>query len=405
MKEAAEAERFEAAAKIRDSISSMENIWKKQFIVTPHVSVDQDVIAYIGDHRGTLIETLHVRKGRVIGNRQYFLPHLNVHSETENHQDWLTSFINQYYSDNIIPDEIILPLDLGEDIYRLLGRVFQKRQGVDCRFVYVHNESHKKLMRLAENNASNHFKDQVSKKENREEALNTIQQKLRLPHFPQRIECFDVSHFQGLETVASQVVFVDGVPQTSEYRKYKIKTVQRNIDDYASMKEVLTRRFQRREIDLPDLILVDGGRGQLNIATQVLEELELSSLPVVGIAKARTERAFEKKEVLGSDERFFLPKRKNPIIFSKSSEALHVLVQLRDEAHRFAITYHRKLREQGLLASELDKVRGIGPHRKEKLLKHFGSIEALKKASVEEIARVHGVSKDLAEDLLNQLQS
>ena len=250
MRSAAQMERFEAAAKLRDHISSMEEIWKKQFVVNPHIDLDQDVIAYSGDHRGTLIETLHVRKGRVIGNRQYFLSNLNVESPDEDHRDWLTSFINQYYSDNIIPDEIIIPLDLGDDIYRLLKRVFKQRQGVLCKIIYVHSDAHKKLINLAQSNANNHFHDQVSKKENIENTLNNIQKKLSLTRYPHRMECFDISHFQGMNSVASQVVFIDGLPQKNDYRKYKLRTVQ-GINDYASMKEVLERRFQHTEMNHP----------------------------------------------------------------------------------------------------------------------------------------------------------
>ena len=189
-------------------------------------------------------------------------------------------------------------------------------------------------MRLAESNALSHFEDKVSKQENRERALETIQKKLKLPEFPRRMECFDISHFQGDESVASQVVFVDGLPKRDEYRRYKLMTGA-GPNDYLSMKEVLERRFNHTEYDDPQLVLVDGGRGQLNMAVRVLREMDWSEIPVVGIAKARTEKGFDKKEVARSEERFFLPKRQNPVTFSRSSEALQILVQLRNEAHRF----------------------------------------------------------------------
>ena len=404
MKEAAQEERFEAAAKLRDSILAVETIWKKQVVVSHHVDRDQDVIAYYGDRRGTLIETLHIRGGRVIGSRQYFLSKLDVNADYEDHREWLTSFINQYYSENMIPDEIIIPLDLGPDLYKLLGQVFKERQSKESQFVYVHNEEHRRLMKLAKNNACSHFKDQVSKQEGREKSLEIIQKKLRLPEFPQRIECFDISNFQGDESVASQVVFVEGLPQKSDYRRYKIKTVE-GPDDYASMKEVLERRFYHTEYDDPQLVLVDGGRGQLNKAVQILKEMGRPEIPIVGMAKGRTEEGFDKKEVIRSEERFFLPQRKNPVTFSQSAEALQILVQLRDEAHRFAITYHRVLRERGLLSSELDKIKNLGKRRKETLLKHFGSVQRVKRASIDEICEVEGFSKKLAEQVLNQLNA
>ncbi len=403
MKKAAKEERFEAAARLRDSISAVEVIWKKQFIVNSHVDTDQDVIAYHGDHRGTLIETLHVRSGRVTGNRSYFFPKLNVQAEDEDPREWLTSFINQYYSENVIPDEIIISVDLGEDLYKLLGQVLKMRQGKEreSQFIYVHREEHVQLLELAQSNAVSHFEDQVSKQEDLVQALKIIQTQFKLPALPQRMECFDISNFQGDESVASQVVFVGGVPQKDEYRRYKIKTVQ-GVNDYASMKEVLGRRFLHTEYDDPQLVLVDGGRGQLNKAVEILKELGRSEIPVVGIAKARTERNFQKEEVVESEERFFLPQRQNPVTFSRGG-ALHILVQMRDEAHRFAITYHRNLRGKNLLSSELDKVKGLGEVRKKALLQKFGSVEKLKNASAEEISKVQGFSMNLVEKILKQL--
>ena len=402
MEMAAKEERFEAATKLRDSIAAMEAIWKKQVVVNPNINLDQDVIAYYGDRRGTLIETLHIRGGKIIGSRQYFLNQLDVTSESEDHREWLTSFINQYYSENIIPDEIIIPLDLGMDLYKLLGEVFKERQGKKSQFIYVHNEEERELMKLAESNALSHFKDQISKKEDRQRALEDIQKKLKLPEFPQRMECFDISNFQGDESVASQVVFVEGAPQKSDYRRYKIKTVE-GPDDYASMKEVLERRFQHTEYEDPQLVLVDGGRGQLSKALEILKEIGRPEVPVVGIAKARTESGFDKKKVVSSEERFFLPKRQNPVTFSRSSEALQILTQIRDEAHRFAITYHRKLRGKSLLSSQLDSIKGLGEKRKKILLKHFGSVENIKAASVEEICQLKGFSKKLALQIWEQL--
>src|SRR5690606_30032116 len=179
-----------------------------------------------------------------------------------------------------------------------------------------------------------------------------------LPEIPKRIECYDISHFQGAETVASQVVFEDGLANTDQYRRYKLRTVQ-GVNDYESMKEVLSRRLNHDEWDDPQLILIDGGKGQLNVVAQVLKDLGRSDLPVASLAKARTERDFEKQEVATTQERFFLPGQSNYITFRENSEAYKILTNIRDEAHRFAITYHRKLRENSMLESVLDAIPGL----------------------------------------------
>jgi excinuclease ABC subunit C len=198
------------------------------------------------------------------------------------------------------------------------------------------------------------------------------------------------------------VVFDEGVPAKEFYRRYKIKTVE-GANDYASMKEVLSRRFEHKEYEDPDLIVVDGGKGQLSTAVRVLEEIKRKDIAVVGLAKARTQGEFSDQEVFATEERFFLPGRQNPIIFKPSSEAFQILVGIRDEAHRFAITYHRKLREATSLESELDLVIGLGEKRKKDLLKHFASVEALKAATVDQISEIRGFHRVLAERILLQL--
>lgn len=402
MKKAAQEERFEAAAKLRDSIGAVEQIWEKQAVVSTDQDVDQDVIAYFGDNRGTLIETVHIRKGRLIGNRAHFLSRLDVTAEGEDPREWLTSFINQYYTDNIIPDEIILPVDLSHDIYHLMGAVFRERQGKTARFIHALDENEKGLMDIAMNNAKSHFNDHVSKQENRMRALEEIQAKFKLPELPRRMECYDISNFQGSQTVGSQVVFEDGLPKSEDYRRYRIRTVE-GSNDFASMKEMLERRLRHTEYDEPQLIVVDGGKGQLKMALEALREIGRPEIPVVGIAKARTKGEFSDQEVSGTEERFFLPGRTNPVTFVKNSEALQILVNLRDEAHRFAITYHRQLREKESLESELDAVVGLGPKRKKQLLLKFPSIEAVRTARPEEIAKIPGFNLVLAERILLQL--
>ncbi len=402
MKEAAENEQFEMAGRLRDSISAVKSILQKQSVINASSDKDQDALGFFGDDRGTLIETVHVRQGRVIGTRPHFFPLLDAQDSTEDPREWLVSFLNQYYEDNFIPDEVLLPMDIGQDLIKLLEAVLAERSGAKATVRFATDEKGRSLVEMANENAKAHFEKHVTKSEEKKKGLEEIQNRLYLKVLPHRIECYDISNFQGQETVASQVVFEDGVPAKEHYRRYKIKTVE-GSNDFASMREVLQRRFSHEEYDLPDLIVIDGGRGQLGVATKILGELNLLQLPVVGLAKARTKGDFSDSEVFATEERFYIPGRQNPVIFKTNTEAFHILVGIRDEAHRFAITYHRKLRESTSLESELDLVIGLGEKRKRDLLKHFPSVEVLKMSSVEDIAEVKGFNRVLAERILLQL--
>lgn len=402
MKSLAKEERFEAAARVRDNIQSITSVLEKQSVVNANSMIHQDIISYFGDERGTLIETLHVRAGKVIGSRPHFIGSLNTRSESEDVRDWLVSFINQYYLENIIPDELLLPVDLGKDLQLLLQKVLEQRSERPVSVRFSTDSIDRKLMQMADENAKSHFQRQVAKSEEKKRGLEMIQKKLHLKELPFRIECFDVSTFQGKETVASQVVFEEGVPLTSDYRRYKIKTVE-GTDDFASMKEVLQRRFEHHEYEDPNLIVVDGGKGQLNVAVEILKEIDRQDVPIVGLAKARTQRGFEEQEVTTSQERFFLPGRQNPVVFASGSQAYQILVGIRDEAHRFAITYHRKLREGSTIESQLDQIHGIGQARKKVLLQHFETIQKIRQASAAEIASLEGFNQKFAEKLLQQL--
>ncbi len=403
MKVAAKEERFEQAAKIRDSLTAIERIWERQSAVTLDRDYDQDVIAFVGDKRGTLIETLHVRGGLMIGSRPHFMNRFDCHSDLEEIRDWLTSFLNQYYSENIIPDEIILPVDLGSDIIKLLQAVFVERQKKRAKVAVVNGREGKALMELALTNAKSHFQDAVNKADQQAQGLALIQEKFSLPNLPQRIECFDISNFQGAENVASQVVFEDGLPRKADYRRYKIKTVE-GSNDFAAMKEVLSRRFTHTEYEEPDLIVVDGGKGQLSMAVAVLKEIGRPDIPVAGLAKARIQGDFQESEVSMSQERFFLPGRQNPVIFPTNSEAFQILTGIRDEAHRFAINYHRKLRDDKTLTSVLDAIRGLGEKRKKTLLKTFGSVDKIMLAPLEALTELPGMNRVVAERVLLQLR-
>lgn len=402
MMKSADEEKFEVAAKIRDSIQAIKSVLQRQAVINDTSEKDQDALGFFGDERGCLIESVHVRAGRVIGTRSHYLPGLDPGSPSEDVREWLVDFINQYYEDNFIPDEVLLPEDIGNDLTKLLEAVLKERSGQSITVRYATDEIGRKLVDMANENAEAHFVKYVSKSEEKMRGLDEIKEKLHLSQRPLRIECYDISNFQGAETVASQVVFEEGVPAKDHYRRYKIKTVQ-GSNDFASMYEVLSRRFQHTEYQEPDLIIVDGGKGQLSQAVKILAEIGKSSIPVAGLAKARTESDFEAVDVKSSEERIFLPGRQNPVTFRSNSEALHILVGIRDEAHRFAITYHRKLRESTSLESELDMVVGLGEKRKKILLSQYPNIDELRNADPEEIAKLKTFNRVLAERILLQL--
>ncbi len=395
MKKAAKDERFEAAAKYRDSLSSVQAIWEKQAVINTRRHVDQDVVAYVAGEEGTLIEILSIRNGRLIGRQSHFLSRLNGDAPGEDPREWLTSFLNQYYLDNFIPNEIILPVDLGGDITKLFRAVLKER-GKESQLIPALGEEGKRLMDMAYTNAKSRFKDYISEKQTREKGLEEIQKKFNLPHLPRRIECFDISNFQGAQNVASQVVFEDGTPKKEDYRLYKIKSFS-GSDDFAAMKEVLSRRFKHIEYDDPQLVVVDGGKGQLKMALAALADLGRTNIPVVGLAKARSKGSFSDTEISSTEERFFVPGRQNPVTFQTNSAAFQILVGIRDEAHRFAITYHRKLRGQATMDSSLDLISGLGAKRKQTLLKKFNSIADIAKATVEELAALPTFNRTLAE--------
>lgn len=350
MRGLAEQEKFELAARVRDSLHAIQRVLEKQSVISTDIDRDQDVFSYFGDSRGTLVCSLHVRQGAVIGHKGHFFPLIDSSSADEDVRDWLMTFLNQYYEENIVPDEILLPLDIGNDLRKLLGEVLKLYSDKQVEIIFPTNELGQKLLDMAHENAEKKFQNHVTKSEEKQNALVMIQNKLKLPRLPRRIECYDISNFQGAESVASQVVFEDGVPNKDQYRKYKIRTVE-GSNDFESMKEVLLRRLQHDEWDEPDLIVVDGGRGQLKFAQKALEDLGKEHIPIVGLAKERTRSGFKDEVVEKSVERFYLPGRTNPVTFPSSSEAFRILVSLRDEAHRFAITYHRLLRDKEFFAT------------------------------------------------------
>ncbi len=403
MKKASKEERFEQAAKYRNSLQALKAILEKQAVINAASEKNQDAISFHGDERGVLVATVHIRHGLVIGQRSHFLPQVNIFSENDDIREWLVDFVNQYYYDNVIPDEVLLPVDIGHDLTDLLQKVLEERSGQPVRVRFATDEVGRGVLEIAESNAKSYFNSYVNRNESKLKALEYIQKKLKLPKIPHRIECYDISNFQGKESVGSQVTFVDGVPYKDGYRRYKIKTVE-GADDYSSLKEVLQRRFKHTEWEDPDLVLIDGGRGQLSKVMAALQEIGREDVSLVGIAKARVQGEFSDQEVSASEERFFLPGQANPITFNRNEESLHILTNLRDEAHRFAISYHRKLREDSTLKSILDEIKGLGAKRKRELLAHFGSVEEIKKAPLKEISDLPGFGEAFAEKLINQLK-
>lgn len=393
MEEAAHKLHFETAARIRDNLKAMEMLEQKQTVVSESLK-DVDAVALKGDERGTLIEVLHARRGKVIGNRHHFLKNNLPTNET------LLSFLNQYYEENLIPDKILIAFPLKKSLIRLLRLAFSKRKRKTLEVLCITNKP-PALIKMAQKNSEHHFQNEVEKAQNQKEALLEIQKKFHLPHLPFLMECYDISHWQGKQSLGSKAVFENGLPSKKDYRLYALKTKDL-IDDFKALEEVLKRRLKHTEEKSPDMILIDGGKGQLGAVCRILKKLNLN-FPVVSLAKDRIKEK-RRKNVSSSGERFYLPGRKNPLIFRSSSTAFRLLLHLRDEAHRFAVESHRKKRNKSFLQSRLDSINGLGPARKRLLLKHFTNFQKITKATEEEIANVKGISKALAKKIKNNLK-
>ena len=392
-------QKFELAAQHRDNIAAIEKVLEKQAVVSGSSTNNQDAIGFYGNKQGTLIETLHVRQGRVIGCRSQFFSQIDPHSEQEDVREWLTSFVNQYYQDNVVPDEIYLPVDMGFEIIRLLKEVFAHRGYGEVLITFPTHSEGQRLIAMANRNAKSRFHSQVSKSGKRKRALKLIAGRFKLKEPPGRIECFDISHFQGAQSVGSQVVSENGVLNTNLYRRYRLRS-KTGGDDYEALAEVLTRRLKNESRAEPDLIIIDGGRGQLNVVLRVLKTLGKSHLPVVGLAKQRAQSGFRECRIEKSRERFYLPGRQNPVTFAEGSEAFKILVGLRNEAHRFALSFHRKQREARSLESQLDRIKGLGPVLIRRLLCRFGSVVHLRNASLKELSEIRGLSRRLALEIV-----
>ena len=392
MKQASDELKFEWAGQLRDHLQAIERIELSQ-VVYQKSDKDKDVAVLQFSKKGFLIEVLHFRKGRLIGNRFQFFKKIQAQ------EDILLSFLNQYYSENLIPDELIVKLPIKISKLKTLEKVLSRQKKSACKVLYKFTSEDSLLVKRAEINAFNHLTNEINKAEDRQGLLKEIQRKFHLSKPPIRMECYDISHWQGCESIGSGVVFEEGQPFKKDYRLYTVRTVS-DGDDYQALKEVLSRRLEQAKYKKPDFILIDGGKGQLKAIQKVLIDLGKEDWPVASLAKDRVKaKGNYSAQTESTGERFYLPGRKNPITFSPRSKALKVLLHLRDEAHRFAITSHRKKRDRAFLKGDLDSIKGLSPQIKQKLLKRCGSIESLKKMTEKELADLSFVSKPLAKKI------
>jgi excinuclease ABC subunit C len=389
MEAAAERESFEEAARIRDRIFNIERVLERQRVAQTE-NIDQDVVGLTREGSAANVQLLFVRGGLLVGRKDF---HWGQVGDTPD-EELIRSVIEQFYNKEIIPPkQVLLPIELPEA--ELIAQWLSEKKGEKVRVLAPERGIKHHLVQLAEENAAAALKDHLRDEATGRAAVEELQKLFHLRKMPARIEGFDVSNIQGNQGVASMVVWEAGEHKKSEYRKFRIKTVE-GANDFASMKEVVLRHYAGVKEDqrpLPDLILIDGGIGQLGAAMDTLRELGLSRLDIIGLAKAKGEK----------EERVFLPGRKNPVILKPSSPATHLLQRIRDEAHRFAISYHRKLRSRHLLSSTLDQIAGVGPAKRRDLLRYFGSVGALAAATEEELQRVGGVGPRTAAEIRTAL--
>ena len=400
MNKAAEKLEFERAAVLRDRMRAVERVAEEQRIkVDANPISDMDVIALAQGSNDTWVEVFFIRHNKLIGRDHFFME--GAQEDTPGLV--IGQFIKQFYqSASAIPPRILLQHSLEDE--DLIRDWLRDLRGGSVRLVLPQRGQHKKLIDMVAENAqqglAQHRVRWLDNNDVIQGAMAELQEELSLPTDLRRMECYDISHIQGTNTVGSMVVFEDGKPRPDQYRRFRVKSVE-GVDDYESIREVLRRRFKRlatvraeqsqkdgaHTIDkswgiLPDLVLIDGGKGQLSAALEVFLEMGLKDVPLASLAK--------------ENEWLFVPHTPEPIILPRNSHALYLVQRLRDEAHRFAVTYHRNLRSKSSLRSPIDLVTGIGPKRKRMLLRRFGSMQGIKQASVDDIAAVPGLTRSLA---------
>ena len=394
MNEAAENLHFEQAARLRDQIRDIERAINDQKAVLSG-NDDKDVLGLAMGANEVIVQIFFIRAGKIVGRENYVLHDAIDGGKAE----ILAAFIKQFYLDNqFIPPNILLEEELSEA--EILQTWLSEKRGGKVQFTVPKRGQQKELVDLVVRNAEEELLKKreraLADSERLNDALAELQAALHLPRLPKRIECYDISNTQGTESVASMVVFVDGKAKKDQYRKFRIKTVI-GPNDFASMNEVLLRRLGHMDTDVkfakdnPDLIIVDGGKGQLAFALKALAEMGYNDIPIAGLAK--------KEEIL------FLPNEDEGVYLPRDSQALYLVQRIRDEAHRFAITFHRSLRGKRNLASVLDDIPGVGAKRKNALLRHFGSLTKITQATAEEIAEVEGIGEVLAEEIYEYLKT
>jgi excinuclease ABC subunit C len=408
MEQAAGKLNFERAAALRDKIKALESIVERQKVVFSTDYKDSDVLALARADNEACVQIFFVRGGKLIG-REYF-----VLEGTEDVADSevMAQFVQQFYSGAAnLPEQVMLPEEIEEA--RIIQEWMRSRRGGGKVEIFVPRDGQtQELVQMAAENAAETLQSLRAQWQadthRQEQALAELQSALQLPSPPIRMECYDISHTQGMATVGSMVVFSRGVPDKKLYRRFNIESVSGSPDDFASMEEVLTRRFRRWQASqsmdagpgskpdesfsfLPDLLIVDGGKGQLSRAVTVLEKYELlNKIPVVGLAK--------------QEEEIFFPHKSDSILLPRHSQGLYLLQRIRDEAHRFAITSHRVRRSKQGMASALDSIPGIGPAKRKSLLLHFDSVDKIRHASLDELSVVPGINRALAETIKASLE-
>lgn len=390
MEQASAAMEYEQAALWRDRMQAVERVIQRQ--KAAYASLEEwDVFSLGRLEDEALMQVFLIRDGKLLASERY--PMEDVEQEPD--REVVASFIKQYYLDlDRAPKLILVQQTLGEE-QELIERWLSEKRGSKVQIVCPERGEKKKLVQMAQHNAIETLEKEKLHREQRylrnEGATEELARAIGMMGGIHRMECYDISHTQGVYTVASMVVFIDGKPEKKAYRRFRIQSVE-GIDDFKSMREVITRRLNRAMEtdeqsvksfgDLPDLMVIDGGKGQLSSAQEAMHSLGFE-IPMIGLAKRL--------------EEIFLPNESEPVILDKHSPALHVLQRIRDEAHRFAITYHRSLRANGALVSELDQIPGIGPKRKKELLKEYKSIEQIKGAALEELLQTEGLDRKSAE--------
>jgi excinuclease ABC subunit C len=396
MEEASRKLLFEEASRLRNQIQSIEQTVERQKIVS-FTPVDQDVITYYRENAVMEVYVMFVRQGKLFEGQSFSLsaPEL-LEAEV------ISSFVKQFYAgDRVVPREILLSLEIEDS--DAVAEWLTEQQGRRVTVKVPKRGSPLELLRMGQENAEISLRGKQIQEKSLRVTLGELRERLRLSRMPQRIECFDISNIGGTAATGSMVVFQDGKPDKSQYRRFRIKTLS-HPDDYGMMYEVLLRRYSKMAAgdDVPDLIMVDGGKGQLQVTLEVFKDLALEGIDAIALAKTRRlEKRLEMKDKSG--EKVYIPRIKDPIHLPKHSQATFLLQKIRDESHRFAISYHKKLRKKHDLQSILDDIPSVGRIRKRELLRHFKTLNQIQKASVEDLQGVTGINRTTAEKIFQAL--